>query len=50
MITCPSSFEVYKTSNLALDPYALQNDGEALGIRCAKKSLETYQTGRLTYC
>ena len=50
LVSCPTSFEIYKTQDLALEPYALQNDGENIGIRCARKSLETFQTGRLTYC
>ena len=50
MISCPSSFEIYNTQDLALEPYALQNDGENIGVRCARKSLETFQKGRLTYC
>lgn len=49
LLTCPSSFEVYKTMDLALQPYSLQNSGQSIVINGVRKSLEVGKEGRLTF-
>ena len=40
LLTCPSSFEVYKTVDLALRPYSLENSGRSFAITGVRRSLE----------
>jgi len=49
LVSCPYSYEVYNTLGLALNPYNLQNEGEAQAVRYVRNSREEGREDRLTY-
>lgn len=40
---------MYKTNDLALKPYSLQNSGQSIPITAVRRSLEPDKNGRLTF-
>jgi hypothetical protein len=49
MIACPTSYEVYRTTDLSNKPYALENSGQSIGVLAVKNSLETGKNDRITF-